>query len=78
MITTPKQLIEGIKKIFDLDEINSPLFFQNTNLHFFLSDFMLIDSQTQKTIYQSPRYDDLEQYLDELIIFKELILPKYL
>jgi len=27
-------------------------------------------------IYSSPSYDDYEQFYDEMIIFKELILPK--
>lgn len=29
-------------------------------------------------IYKSPIYDDFETFYDELIIFKEFILPKYL
>ena len=31
-----------------------------------------------RVVYESPRYDDYIQFYDELIIFKELILPKLL
>jgi hypothetical protein len=34
--------------------------------------------ESSNFFYSSNVYDDYEKYLDELIIFKELILPKYL
>ena len=48
----------------------------------FEKEFTLIkkryDIFNDDIIYKSPRYSTYEEFFDELIIFKELILPKYL
>jgi hypothetical protein len=48
------------------------------NFRFWLSKENPIDDFGGTLIYKSSQFDDYEQYLDELIIFKEIILPKYL
>lgn len=46
------------------------LLYPDISFHLYSKDFICL--------YTSPQYNNNEQLIDELIIFKELILPKYL
>jgi hypothetical protein len=70
----------------DFDISFVPLYFKMTNniyfrINFELSNhFNVYDSTKDKIVYQSPRreYKTFDEFLDEIVIFKELLLPRYL
>jgi hypothetical protein len=68
-----------IKKIFDTFP-NDYWLNDTIWIRFYYKSFRLWDKSSLQNImlYESPTYDSYEKTLDELIIFKELVLPKYL
>lgn len=52
----------------------------NYTIEFFSTRFFIvqINKDYSYAIHASDRYDDYETYLDEIIIFKELSMQKYL
>ena len=79
---TKDEMILKIMELFEIDEFQSGFIrYKNYYIKFKTYVFILYDDN-YNTIYESSKYkydqDDFTEYLDELIIFKELILPKYL
>lgn len=51
---------------------------ENRILFFWTTQFGIYDRENKKYDYLSPHFYNLELYFDDICIFKELILPKYI
>lgn len=81
---TKQEFENKIFELFDLVNIityPNPIINDTYHIYFnrsyFTNDYVgfMVRNRYNITIYESPRYDDYDQFYDEIIIFKELILP---
>ena len=85
---TQKEFKENVDELFKEFEIYEDIAFkanpikinENHLIEFFSDMFFIVKIENDHiiAIYTSEEFDNYETYFDELIIFKELILPKYL
>ena len=75
------ELFSGYKIVTNwIHKPNTFFLIKNIVITFSFDDhyFYISEHLSLNDMYMSPKYDDYEQCFDELIIFKELILPKLL